>query len=574
MPQPLYFSPLGSDDAKSIAGLQKKLFSRELTEPEEYIRKILQNTEQHLVCNLSFGLFEGLKLVGYAFLYVESESLFYKRVEEVIYIKEIALKPGYEPWLGPLLQKVFRQWVTWSPHAAVEAHAQEPALSNWKRLVRSFRAHGITMTTRDEEPRKGRPPYKLVRFDMAARAGTMPDKPMALPGPTWRFQDDCTVTVLQDPRQWLSLKDEWDALLQQTPDSNVFQSFDYLWQWWKYFGHWNGLRIMVVRRGNTVIGVVPLMIEYFPIFGRIVRKLMFITAPMEMSRPKFIFGRESEACLPAILNFLSAIRDSWDILDIDEQLDDEQAEAVKAHFRKGRFLLAESATVCPYIEIKGTWEEFITGRSRKLRSNINRLRRKLDSSGDITVRKINSWPALDSALDLHCDIEERSWKAARGLHISADKSHFFFYRALAKTFGSDNSLELRLLECDGKAVASTFGIVRNNVFQSLKIAHDSAYDKLSPGTVLESYELQELFTAAVSSYEFMGSFLTNKLRWTSTVYETTNIHVYQRQPRLVLFFFLFFVFKRKLKALLKSTGQFERADRLLRRFRLNPFPGH
>jgi hypothetical protein len=70
----------------------------------------------------------------------------------------------------------------------------------------------------------------------------------------------------------------------------------------------------------------------------------------------------------------------------------------------------------------------------------------------------------------------------------------------------------------------------------------------------------------------MGSFLANKLRWTSTILATTNIHVYQAQPRLRLFFFVFFVFKRRVKALLKKSGQFDRVDRLLGRFRNNPFP--
>ncbi|MEX2123325.1 MAG: GNAT family N-acetyltransferase [Woeseia sp.] len=572
MPQPVYFSPLGSDDARSIAQLQKKLFPPELTEPEEDIRQILRNTEQHMVCNLSFGLFHGSRMVGYAFAYVESESIFYKRDEEVIYIKEIALVPGYENWLRPLMLKGMTQCMTYCPNLAMEAHAQDDSLAKWTRLARLFRSLGITMTARDEARKEGRPPYKLIRFDFAGTTATLPEQPKALPERAWRFRDNITVSAVRDPRQWLSLKGGWDDLLQKTTDSNVFQSFEYLWQWWKHFGDWNELRVIVIRRGDSVIGVAPLMVEHFPIFGRVVRKLMFISAPMEMSRPKFIFGHDGDACLPALLAYLEDTADTWDVLDIDEQLLDETTGAVRAHFRKLRYLVAESGTVCPYIVIERPWDRFLSGLSRKMRSNINRLRRKLDSTGEIRVRKIDSWPALDAALDTHCEIEERSWKAEKQLHISGDKSHFFFYKALARSFGREGNFELRLLEYDGKPLASTFGIVRDTVFQSLKIAHDSDYDKLSPGTVLESYELEDLFQEDISRYEFMGSFLANKLRWTSTVCETTNIHVYQRQPRLMLFFFIFFVFKRRVKAVLKKTGQFDKVDGFLGRFKRNPFP--
>jgi CelD/BcsL family acetyltransferase involved in cellulose biosynthesis len=354
----------------------------------------------------------------------------------------------------------------------------------------------------------------------------------------------------------------------------VFQSFEYLWQWWKYFGHWNELRVLVIRRDDSVIGVAPLMIEHFPIFGRTVRKLMFITAPMEMSRPKFIFGRDSDTCLPALLAYLETAAETWDIFDIDEQLNDDDAERVRAHFRKSGCFVAESQTICPYIELEGTWEQFLALRSKKLRSNINRLRRKLSTLGEVSIRRVNRWPALEAAFATHCEIEERSWKAKKQLHIPGDKSHYFFYEALARNFGGEGNFELRLLECGGKPIASTFGLVHDNVFQSLKIAHDSEHDNLSPGTVLESYELEDLFGAKLARYEFMGSFLANKLRWTSTVCQTTNMHIYQRQPRLMLFYFIFFVFKRWVKSVLKKTGHFDKVDSFLSRFKNNPFPSY
>jgi hypothetical protein len=39
----------------------------------------------------------------------------------------------------------------------------------------------------------------------------------------------------------------------------------------------------------------------------------------------------------------------------------------------------------------------------------------------------------------------------------------------------------------------------------------------------------------------------------------------------MLFFFVFFVLKRHVKTALKKTGQFEKVDRFLGRFKNNPF---
>ena len=99
MPNPVHFSPIGSKNAKNIQRLQRQLFPSELREYVQEIREMLLNTEQHMVCNLSFGLFDNTDMVGYVFAYVETRSLFYTRDEEVLYIKEIALLPGYETHL-------------------------------------------------------------------------------------------------------------------------------------------------------------------------------------------------------------------------------------------------------------------------------------------------------------------------------------------------------------------------------------------------------------------------------------------------------------------------------------------
>jgi hypothetical protein len=302
------------------------------------------------------------------------------------------------------------------------------------------------------------------------------------------------------------------------------------------------------------------------------RKLTFITTPMDMNRPKLLFGDAADRCLPAFLEWLRAHAADWDILDIDEQKPDATTDEIHEFFGKMGCLIARSETICPYLPLVGTWDEFLTGRSRKMRSNVNRLRRRISDRGEIVIRRITSGPDIESAIDSHCEIEAQSWKAEKNLHLSGDKSHYFFHKSLARVFGAKGAFQLRRLECAGKPVASTYGIEHEGVFHSMKIAHDQAYDACSPGTVLESFELEDLFGSGLARYEFMGSFLANKLRWTSDVHRTVNVHIYQRCVRLSIFFFVFFILKRKVKAVLKSSGQFERVDSLLNRFGKSPFP--
>lgn len=562
----LHFAPLDFTDAKDIHRLQQKLFSADLTESLEEIREILVRTDEFMVCNLSFGLFDGSSMVGYMFAYIESESLYHEHDEDIVYIKEIALSPGYEAMLLRIFAKLFQQWSAYTPGLALEAHVLEDSLRNWQRMVRVFKYYGLSSSVRAAPDEESGLPYSMLRLDIDARISQLPVQALPLPKSAWSYDETVSVLVVTEPRQWLALKHVWDTLLGETTDSNVFQTFDYLWLWWKYFGTWNDLRIIVVMRGDTILGVVPLMIEYFQLYGRTVRKFMFISAPMEMSRPKLIFGRNNSACLPAFLSYLKNIKNDWDIFDIDEQIHSEQTDNLIAGFRASSCLVAESETLCPIVEMDTDWETFTANLSKNMRSNINRIRRRLAGLGEVRVLFENRWPALRGALDEYCELENRSWKADESLNIESSRRHYFFYFDLARKFGQYGNFELRLLQCNGKPIASTFGIRLDGVFQSLKIAHDRSFDRYSPGTALESYELENLFDSGVKTYEFMGSFLANKLRWTSNVCRTTNIHIYRRKPRLIVFFYVYFVLKRLLKRYLKILGQFENVDRFRKRF--------
>ena len=80
---------------------------------------------------------------------------------------------------------------------------------------------------------KGRPPYQLLRLDVTDTTANVAGQVIGLPKERWHYRDDISVSLVTDARQWLSLKAHWNNLLRLTNDSNVFQSFEYLWEWWK-----------------------------------------------------------------------------------------------------------------------------------------------------------------------------------------------------------------------------------------------------------------------------------------------------------------------------------------------------
>ena len=535
----VHFAPLRSTDAEAISRLQRKLFARELTEPVAEIEQILRNTEEHMVCNLSYGLFDGNRMVGYVFAYVESHSLFYSREEEVIYIKEIALLNGYEGYLRQLFQKLLAQRDAYTPGLAIEAHALAEALAAWRRLKRFFRSQNLQLDSIAEPPKAGRPSYQLLRLDFVEAAPETVVPPMTIPIAGSRYRDTA-IGVVTDPRQWQSLRQQWNEILRSSAQTTVFQSFDYLWEWWKHFGIWHDLHMLVIQRGNTILGIAPLMIEHTSIPGTTLRRMALIGSLQEMGRPQFLFGRDVDICTSAMLAYFDENPRLWDVLSIGQP-----AAAITgmlhAHFAKRGYRVEMSNTVSTYLDLARTdaavAAENMTG---TLTSS---------ATGDIAMRTVSDWPALEAAIDVHCAIEERQPTPGASPDISSDREHYFFYTGLARAFGATQSFVSRILERDGKAVASTVGLLWQDVFQSLKRVRDNSGGAEAVDTLL-AYELDDLRRKAIARYAFMEPAEPRTLPFAAETVAATNIRIYRPRSASMALYFLATAFNRDVHGML------------------------
>jgi CelD/BcsL family acetyltransferase involved in cellulose biosynthesis len=122
---------------------------------------------------------------------------------------------------------------------------------------------------------------------------------------------------------------------------------------------------------------------------------------------------------------------------------------------------------------------------------------------------------------------------------------------MAERFAKRRAFVVRTLTVDGKPVAGTFGLVHDGVFYSLQIAHDSELSRCSPGTYLEALEMEQCFRDGLREYEFLGGFLNNKSRWTSTFRFTTQLHVHRRTPLFLALHAVVFGLKPRIKALVR-----------------------
>ncbi|WP_405778493.1 GNAT family N-acetyltransferase [Streptomyces sp. NBC_00859] len=74
-----------------------------------------------------------------------------------------------------------------------------------------------------------------------------------------------SVTLCRDERQFAALETQWAALHRGCATATPFQSHSWLHSWWLSYGTPGRLRVVLVRRGERLVGAAPLMLVHRPL---------------------------------------------------------------------------------------------------------------------------------------------------------------------------------------------------------------------------------------------------------------------------------------------------------------------
>ena len=562
----LYLRELTPDDAPAIGLIESARHERVLVDGADSHRAYLADALAEGV-NLSFGAFDGDRLVGYILCYGFEPTELPGETGDVLYVEDYAVLPSYRRVAPQLLKRFAREARKHFPGVAVEAHSLDSVLQLWEKHVEFFRRIGLDLSRYELTGEMlGGQARHLVRWEQIAgfapAARDLAQLLERLPG--HELEVDCvryTLHVLRDENDWGALGPIWDELLLATPEHTVFQSYAYQRLWWRHFGSDNKLFIVLIVREGVIRGIAPLQIQSMKYHGRYCRQLSFIGSRWEVDRPTFLFPSDGSNLLRALVALLAEGADEWDIAELHEQVTgSEMLRELGDAFRSAGYLVAHTPdSNCPYLAISGTWQQFLAAKSQTFRKNLKTAGRRLRSAGDVQYRVYDSSDATRAQLDVYRDIEGRSWKSAEGVGVSRSEDYFEFYREMAEAFGPRRGFVIRILTVDERPIAGTFGLEFDGIYYSLQIAHDREFSRSSPGTYLEGLEMEECFGHGYREYEFLGGFLNNKSRWTTTFRFTTQLHVFRPTPFLRAIHLLFFRvkpwIKDRLRPYMKSWQQ-------------------
>ena len=289
------------------------------------------------------------------------------------------------------------------------------------------------------------------------------------------------------------------------PRPSPFLLHGWISEWWRHYGNGAALAVHVARRGDTLVGALPLSSRRR--FGLRVTEFVGGTkAPLADLMVSSDEGAETAALLAG-----RARESGGDFADLF---------GLPAESRLAEALPAESLTFierleAPVLDLGAGWDAVYEGLSAKTRADRRRHRRQLDAAGAAEISLARTaedlGPALEDAFRLHA----LRWSGRRDASGFATPVGKAFYRAALLRLAEQDVPRLVTLSLDGRPIAFALYLQLERTIYGLTMAFDPAFARFSPGMETLFSALEAGAGEGVRRVEFLGAAAEHKLRLTN-----------------------------------------------------------
>jgi hypothetical protein len=167
------------------------------------------------------------------------------------------------------------------------------------------------------------------------------------------------------------------------------------------------------------------------------------------------------------------------------------------------------------IEVDGTFQDYVSSRSKRLRKNIKRYDRKLaEQFSEVSLNLITEPERVPAAVARYGEIESAGWKGELGTAIHADNVQGAFYRDVLTAFAKRGEAYVYELIADGLVIASRLAIASNSIMVILKTAYLEQHRALAPGRLLLLHVIEDIFShRRAGTIEFYTKVSEGQRQW-------------------------------------------------------------
>ena len=321
-----------------------------------------------------------------------------------------------------------------------------------------------------------------------------------------------SVATVQNIEAFAALRSEWSELLRSSASNNPFLTWEWLYAWWTHFGNSGGLRLLVVRSGETLIAVAPLRLVSPTLYW--FSRLEFLGTGAAGSDYLDVIvrrGHEDEA-VDALTDFLTSRQLTLRLTHLPPaSIVAQLAERLAA---AGWASAAADDGTCPVVDLRGhTFDSFLGSIGASHRANIRRRLRALERQFDVRFERITTDDDRQAALAALAVFHNRRYADRGGSTAFASPAARAFHEDASHRALTSGWLRMYRLTLNGATAAVMYGFHEGGRFYFYQHGYDERYAANSVGLVLMALTIKAAIGEAATEFDMLWGTESYKSLW-------------------------------------------------------------
>lgn len=355
--------------------------------------------------------------------------------------------------------------------------------------------------------------------------------------------DSITFEYISNENDFLTLKETWNYLLQNSLSDNIYLTWEYLYTWWQTFQEGKELLIIIMKENNNIIGIAPLYRTKLIFFG--IRPLWHLEllgstgTSSEYLDLIFLKGKEKILINVLLDTLFNNQRFKWDVLNliaVNEESYNFRLLKTYIEASKIKYWLYEIRT-SPFIKLPVSFEGYLQTLNSDTRSTFRHQKNRLFKNQDILFEVLNKESDLEKSFDDFVELHQKRQvtKNEAGSFTNTRKNYLLFHKRLIKVFFKKNWLYLVFLKCNNQPVAAQYDFIYNGKIFNHSVGFNPEWSKKTPGNVLILKILEDAIERKVKEYDFLRGDERYKYHWTKTDRKTYDIAIWRTKKGYCFF---------------------------------------
>lgn len=322
-------------------------------------------------------------------------------------------------------------------------------------------------------------------------------------------------TWIESPAAFFRLRREWDAWHASLGVDNVFQSYDWIRLWLRFYEPGARLQIGIARAADAVVGIAPLFIadERITKVGPRMRSVRIMgdgtLCPDHIVLP--VRAGFEEPFAAGIVERLHSIAQDWDRVELRDLLGGQpvlDALRVSAAVHSDSVAIRER-THCPYIPLPATWDEYLATLGAKTRKTIRQRLQKIQNELAAEPTYPRDRADVDRMMLRLEDLHTRSWEERGRPGVFASRRFRTFHRLHARRSFRSGRLWMFALRARGKDheadqdIAVTLGFRDARAAHGYQLGHDPEHRTYGIGSMMVALAIRSAIEAGLQEMDFL-----------------------------------------------------------------------